>query len=121
MNRTMTTVAIVAVLALAGCSGDAGDVEDAVSEYTTAYSSGDTETAYALLSARCQKEIGEEKYSTLVEAANKMYGELTVEDVEVEEIDDNTATVSYDVGVPALKQAGQKFVREGGSWHWDGC
>jgi hypothetical protein len=147
-RRTVTAVAAAAVLALgaAGCSGDSEDapeegsaeeastveeldpevaaaLEQAVRDYTAAFFAPDAEAAYALISERCQAATDLESYTERVELAAQEQGRLTVQSLRIEEAAEDTARVSYSVGVPTLDErlTAQPWALEDDSWVFDAC
>ncbi|MDT0265883.1 hypothetical protein RM844_06215 [Streptomyces sp. DSM 44915] len=100
---------------------DAAALEQAVRDYTTALFAPDADTGYALLSERCKSAMSAEGFSLLAEQSAEVYGALEVETFNVDEIDGDSALVTYGVGVPSLDVAAQSWSREGESWLWDGC
>lgn len=100
---------------------DTAALETSVRAYTKALFEPDPDTAYDLLSSRCQDEISPADYAMQSESAHHEYGQLTIEDVTVDQLAGDMARVSYSVGVPALEREAQPWTREDGTWRWDAC
>lgn len=148
-TRTLaTTAALAAAITLAGCSSGSSNsktpdtsisgstsqtaaaaaVDDgkdaltaAVRAYSAAYFKPAPGAAYALLSARCQRQVTAAVYGAEVTQAVTTYGHQDVQAVTVDQISGDMARVTYTYTVPALTQTGQPWVREGGAWHYDAC
>ncbi|MFI9339982.1 hypothetical protein ACIG0D_01700 [Streptomyces sp. NPDC052773] len=101
---------------------EADDLEAAVAVYTSAYFAGDADTAYGMLSERCQGKIGPEAYSAVVEQAKADYGpDHPATDVQAE-VSGKLARVSYKVkGLPKFDQQAQPWTLEGDAWKYDAC
>jgi hypothetical protein len=112
--------------AATACSDDGGDeaaLEEAVRTYTEAYFAPDAETAYGMLTTRCQGTIAQETFTEVVEQGAAEYDALTVEAFSVDEIDGDSARVTYSVGLDALDSGltEQRWTREDGEWRFDAC
>lgn len=117
---------VVGVLLLAACSSGADgpgedQLVDAVEQYSVAYTGGDAEVAYGMLSSRCRERVGEDEFAGMVSAAGEMYGEMEPESVGVEQLEGEMARVSYRFGVPALDQQSEPWTVEDGQWRVDDC
>ncbi|WP_406298075.1 hypothetical protein OG948_21320 [Embleya sp. NBC_00888] len=96
-------------------------LESAVRKYTVALFADDPGTAYAILSARCQKKISKTEYTSLTAQAKQTYGALTIKNLSIDQLSGDLARVTYGVGVPALERTAQPWSREAGTWRWDAC
>lgn len=97
------------------------ELEKAVRAYSAAYFKPDATAAYGMLSARCKGKIAPEVFKPVVEGNAKDYGHQQLRSVKVDLISGDTGLVSYSYDVPKLDQPKQKWAREGGQWHYDGC
>ncbi|MFE7932649.1 hypothetical protein ACFU6S_28750 [Streptomyces sp. NPDC057456] len=147
--RTRATIAAAALLlaALTACSssGDApaasdsgtpaaeptvsvpaehegDDLKAAVAVYTAAYFAADTDTAYAMLSARCAQQIAKGAYTGVVRQAKADYGpDHPATDVQADVSGDlGLATYKVD-GLPKFDQTKQPWTLEGDAWKYDAC
>ncbi|OQR63576.1 hypothetical protein B6E66_13095 [Streptomyces maremycinicus] len=147
--RTRATIATAALLlaALTACSssGDApaasdsgkpaaeptvsvpaehegDDLQAAVAVYTAAYFAGDSDTAYAMLSARCAKEITKDAYAGVVRQAKTDYGpDHLATDVRAE-VSGDLGRATYKVeGLPKFDRTKQPWALEEGAWKYDAC
>lgn len=97
-------------------------LEQAVKAYTAAYFKGDTDTAYGLLSKRCQGRIDRDVYAATVKQAHTDYGPDHPATGVQADVSGGLARVSYKVqGLPKFDQTGQPWTREGGAWKYDAC
>lgn len=145
-TRSTTVTAIAAaLLTLAACGGggddsgtpstnggdepaatdnsDAEDLETAVRTYTDAFFATDSDTAWPMLSARCQSQTTEPAFGVMLEEITGMYGEHAVETFQVDDLSGDLARVTYTIGLPVVDAdlAGQPWVREDGTWRYDAC
>lgn len=106
-----------------GCGSGPGEGElvDAVDGYSVAFTSGDAETAYGMLSDRCQGRVAESEFAAVVEVASSSYGETAPETVEVGQLEGDMARVTYTFADPALDQESEPWVVEDGAWRQDDC
>ncbi|MFC9465194.1 hypothetical protein [Streptomyces coelicoflavus] len=150
--RTRATITLAAVLLLAatGCSssddGEASNkpapatssastpaaeepkqddgkaaLEKSVRDYTAALFSGDA-SGYALVSARCQKQMTEAEWTAMAKDAHQQYGAQKATGVKVDQLSGDLARVSYGAGeIPQFDREAQSWAREGGTWRWDAC
>ena len=97
-------------------------LEQAVQQYTSAYFAADTDTAYGLLSKRCQGQMDEIVFGSLLKEAAKDYGpDHPATDVKTQ-VSGDLARVTYKVeGLPKFDQQAQPWTREGGAWKYDAC
>lgn len=96
-------------------------LKTAVTEYSNAYLAGKGLAAFDLLSARCQRSIGEAQIITLASGAQRLYGDLPITALTVISNDGTKATVTYTYVVTTLNQSNQPWVFEGGGWKYDNC
>ncbi|MEV6180129.1 hypothetical protein ACIHAR_36665 [Streptomyces sp. NPDC052016] len=98
------------------------DLEAAVAVYTSAYFAADADTAYGMLSKRCQGEIGADAYAGVVRQANKEHGEdHPATDVRAE-VSGELGRATYKVqGLPEFDQTRQPWTLEDGAWKYDAC
>ncbi|WP_159037166.1 hypothetical protein [Streptomyces specialis] len=133
-TRIATALAATALAFTAACGGgddggderseaeDAAALEEAVRTFTEVYFT-DPPAAYAMLSERCAEQSDEATYTAQLEQFAESFGELSVQTFSVDEIDGDTAHVTYTVGDPMIDGglAGQPWVREDGEWRYDAC
>lgn len=101
---------------------DDGALQQAVEDYTAAYFDGDSDTAYEMLSERCQGKITPEVYGATLEQAAADYGDGHPATDVKPEVSGDLARVSYWVeGLPKFDQESQPWAREGGDWKYDAC
>ncbi|MFE6826529.1 hypothetical protein [Streptomyces sp. NPDC057690] len=98
------------------------DLKAAVAVYTAAYFAADTDTAYAMLSARCAKEITKDAYAGVVQQAKTEYGpDHAVADVQAD-VSGELGRATYKVeGLPKFDQTKQPWALEGDAWKYDAC
>lgn len=113
-----------------GAAGGAGEgdqdeaaLEQAVRDYTDAFFAPDADTAYAMLSARCQGQIDETTYGAQLDQAAADYGQLSVETFTVNQLSGDLARVTYTVGLPLFDDqlTEQPWTREADTWRYDAC
>lgn len=120
-NRCGCTAAVFILVLLTACSsGSKAAVEDAVRSYSSAYLRGDGQTAYDMLSARCQKIISLGELEVAASGAAALYGQAQLISV-TPTVDGDRATVTYRFDQPAIDQENQPWVLEDGRWHYDKC
>lgn len=129
-RRATTALATTAaaLLALTACSSGSSaedDLKAAVQDNITAYNDGDLAAARALLSERCRAETSEDDTRETIELIDQLYGDITLQDITVHDIDGDTARVSATTGIQALDDAGDddgaQWVYEDGAWRTDDC
>jgi hypothetical protein len=98
-------------------------LEERVLAYTDAYFAPDADTAYGMLSQRCQDQIDADAYAAQLDQAAADYGQLAVETLTVDDLSGDMARVTYTVGLPMLDEqlVEQPWVRDGGQWRYDAC
>ena len=99
---------------------DAPSLEDAVRAYTDAFLGGDEEAAYALLSERCHGEMASAQFKDIVDQAEATYSGESITSY-AENVNGNTATVTYELTDPVLNQTNERWVLENGAWLNDEC
>ncbi|MFH9552942.1 hypothetical protein [Streptomyces sp. NPDC017435] len=146
-TRAITTTAALLLVTLTACSSsddapaanDSGtpaaeptvsvpaehvgdDLMAAVAVYTSAYFAGDADTAYAMLSARCAKEITKDAYAGVVARAKTDYGpDHQATDVQAD-VSGNLGRATYKVqGLPKFDRTKQPWALEGDAWKYDAC
>ncbi|QJS99277.1 hypothetical protein G9272_02300 [Streptomyces asoensis] len=98
------------------------DLMAAVAVYTAAYFAADTDTAYAMLSARCAKEITKDEYAGVVQQAKTDYGpDHPATDVQAD-VSGDLGRATYKVeGLPKFDRTKQPWALEGDAWKYDAC
>ncbi|WP_314220724.1 hypothetical protein [Streptomyces zaehneri] len=98
------------------------DLKAAVAVYTASYFAADTDTAYAMLSARCAKEITKDAYAGVVRQAKTDYGpDHAATDVQAD-VSGDLGRATYKVeGLPKFDQTKQPWTLEGDAWKYDAC
>jgi hypothetical protein len=144
MRRALVTLLVLPVLVLAGCGGDdeptpapsssaeassgapsppsgasEADLKQAVQDFSTAFTGGDADAAYALLSGRCRTVLPRSEFDTMTQQATELDGDLDLSSIKAR-VDGARATVSYSYDVTDLTKADQPWVDEGG-WKNDEC
>jgi hypothetical protein len=99
---------------------DAG-LRQAVEAYSAAYLGDRPGAAYGLLSARCRSQLTLAQMMSLSHGAKLLYGSAKLIDYHEDEVVGYSARVTYSYDQPAINQSGQRWTREKGEWHWDGC
>lgn len=118
---TTTAVAGAGATQSAAASALTPPLEPAVRAYVAAFIGGDEATAFALLSDRCQKKVGENSFVLVVTQAHEQYGSATIVSYR-DDVTGSTATATYDMSDPALNRSGpQPWVLENGAWRMDRC
>ena len=132
-------VACAALLALSACSGDespkpgptptseapapaSGDedaLRSAVESYSAAFLSGDGDTAYALLSARCRDRLPLTQFADVAEQVAENFGPMKIKSLEVT-VNGTQAQATYTYAEPTLNQQSEPWVNEDG-WRVDDC
>lgn len=97
-------------------------IEDAVITYTRAFGQGDADTAWNLVSARCQADLARTQYTAAVTEAGRLYPDLDVTDITAA-VDGQNAAVTYSTTAAddGIAYVGQPWVVEDGGWRWDAC
>jgi hypothetical protein len=112
------------VLILTGCIEriDTSRPEHFVKECISAFSSGDHDQAWDLVSHRCQMSISEDYFREAVRIDGRYLGDLRIVDYS-EVIQGASAVVTYEVNIPPeygpVRQA--RWVRWSDGWRWDEC
>ncbi|MFF6826725.1 hypothetical protein [Streptomyces longwoodensis] len=98
------------------------DLQAAIAVYTASYFSGDADTAYGMLSKRCQGTTTPASYKAVVAKAAADYGpDHQATDVHAK-VSGTRAQVGYKVsGLPKFDQQGQPWALEGDAWRYDAC
>jgi hypothetical protein len=111
---------LLAVLVLTACSGSTphDTLQAAVDQYAEAFGHGDPDTAWSLVSERCQTDIPRHVYNTQVAQTHQNYPTLHVTHYD-EDINGTAATVTYETNSPIVLTH-QRWVNEHG-WKYDGC
>jgi len=98
------------------------NLDKAVRAYSAAYFKPDGKAAYTALSKRCQAKAGDaDIFAGIVDTAAKAYGKQEIQTLTIDQLAGDLARVSYTYSVPKLNQSGQPWVREAGTWKYDGC
>ncbi|GAB3125545.1 hypothetical protein GCM10027160_48330 [Streptomyces calidiresistens] len=149
MRHTRTTVALFTAFAVMGaltaCGADGGDgaggggdatpaeaggteeaLRAAVRANVDAINGGRADAVHDLLSERCRARTTVEEVGFGLELIRELYGNLTLEEVTVRDMDGNTAVVEGKTGIEALDRAeeeggGGRWVHEKGEWRNDEC
>ncbi|MBB0242742.1 hypothetical protein FNQ90_01115 [Streptomyces alkaliphilus] len=149
MRHTRTTAVLFTAFTLLGaltaCGADSGDeggtggegssteaggteeaLREAVQANVDAINGGRADAVYTLLSERCRTQTTMEEVEFSLELIKELYGDLTLEDVTVHEVDGHTALVEGKTGVEALDRAeeedgGGRWIHEDGNWRNDEC
>jgi hypothetical protein len=109
-------------LLLAACSGnDTPEIEPAVRAYSDAYLAGDGDTAFALLTSRCQDRTDQEEFQLSAAAGKAQYGAAKMTSFEVVEQSGNLARVTYEYDQSAINQTQEPWALEDGEWRNDDC
>ncbi|GAA2178852.1 hypothetical protein GCM10009785_03170 [Brooklawnia cerclae] len=93
----------------------------AAQTYSDAYLTGDGDSAYSLLSARCQARIEISEFASMVDMAKSMYGSALPFTSFSADISGDMARVTYTFSVQAINQTDEPWVKEEGTWHEDDC
>ena len=123
--RTLATAALLA-LALTACGDDGpseDDLRDRAETFYAAFFEADNDTAYPMLTDRCQGEYSEEQFGALLDTAVEIYGAVEVE-IDSIKVDGNEGRIDATTGVPALDEPGDgepQWVFEDGEWKSDAC
>lgn len=122
MRYILSAAALVLTLAACGDDGTTGssDLEAAVVTYSDALIAGDADTAYDLLSARCQETIGPDEFAVTVSQIADRYGDVSMTSY-TEDVDRQLGIVTYRYDDPAIDQEDQRWTSEGGGWRNDEC
>jgi hypothetical protein len=97
------------------------ELENAVTTYSDAFLDGDPVAAYGMFSARCKEAVSLSYFTGIVTAAKQTYGAaLPIRSFDVN-LSESIALVTYTYDMPALNQAGEPWVLEGGTWKLDEC
>ena len=129
MKRGWIAAVLLALTACSGGSGGsdgtaAGDkaaLEKAYRDYIAAFLDGDGETAYALLSQRCQDKETLAEFTDIAQSAATIYGQVdyTIDSVTV---NGDHGTVDATYAVEALNSSGgSTWLLEDGEWRSDKC
>lgn len=97
------------------------ELRQAVEAYSAAYLGDRPTDAYRLLSARCAAQITQPQMVALTHGAKLLYGAAMITTYHQDEVVGDSARVTYTYDQPAINQSGQRWTREAGAWHWDGC
>ena len=135
MSTVRTALATVAVAALlvgsAACGGGGGaagatadtdeGLKNNVKSYSLAYLAGDGQTAWDLLSARCQKRITLAQMKEMTATAAVTFGQHEISTYEAD-VHDTLARVTYTYADAAsINQDSEPWVKESGTWKQDDC
>lgn len=115
---------------LAGCGGGSrpatggatqSALKAAVYRYTSTLLGGSPDAAFAMLSKRCQVDIGRQTYVQEAKAGAALYKGLTLTSYSVDQFAPPVARVTYGTQASALDQTNQPWRYENGAWRWDNC
>lgn len=123
MTRTWIG-AVIALGLLASCGNGGTDEEalrKAVTSYSNAYLTGDADTAYAQLSARCVNRTTVTEFAELVSAAETAYGSALPLATYSANISGDLARVTYTYADATINQESEPWVKESGKWKQDDC
>jgi hypothetical protein len=59
--------------------------------------------------------------AALTHGAKVLYGAAIMTGYHQDDLSGDSARVTYSYDQPAINQSGQRWTREAGAWHWDGC
>lgn len=146
MNRTRTATLVLAILAGgAACSSatssgqgpaattvpstsnaTSGPTETglkaSITAYTAAILRGDAKSAFALVSDRCQRQLGYQTYKQLVHELAAIYGPtVPIKTISVTSLNGTHARASYTFDVTKLDKSNQPWTFEGATWRFDKC
>ena len=97
-------------------------LREAVQAYSDAFLTGDSESAYTMLSERCQRRMDKADFARITTIARDIYGGKPQVFVKyAERVSGNFARVTYTFDSPTLSQDEEPWVREFGAWHEDDC
>lgn len=97
------------------------ELRAAVTTYSDAFLSGDSATAYAILSERCKARTDEVAFASIVKSAAATYGAPLPFATYDAEVNGSQARVSYTYAVPAINQSQEPWAYEESKWHQDDC
>ena len=97
------------------------DLKAAVQAYSDAFLTGDSKTAYGLLSKRCRNRTTLNEFSVIVAAAKATYGSALPLETFSASVSGDLARATYTYSIKAINQDTEPWVRENGSWHEDDC
>ena len=119
-------IGAVALFLAAGCGSDDDEgsedpaLEAAVRAYSADFLAGDATAAYATLSERCHTVLEEDMYTNVVASAAEAFGDAEITDYD-DDVNGNSATVSYEYDDDDLNQTDEPWVFEDGTWKLDDC
>ena len=120
-DKATATPTIASTPAKADDAAPTPELRDAVQAYSDAFLTGDSDTAYALLSARCQERIAADEFSSAVTMAGAQYGDPLAFDTYSEDQQGTMARVTYTYSdAPEINQDSEPWVNEDG-WKQDDC
>jgi hypothetical protein len=92
-----------------------------VQAYSDAFLTGDGDTAYGLITERCQARMARDDFVSLVSQAKDLYGSALQFKTYKAEINVSQARVTYTYDISAINQTQEPWALESGSWHNDDC
>ncbi|SDT74256.1 nuclear transport factor 2 family protein [Actinoplanes derwentensis] len=97
------------------------ELKAAVQAYSDAFLTGDPKAAYELLSQRCRKRHSLAEFTSIVSAAEQMYGSALPIETFSAQVSGDLARVTYTYSVKAINQDSEPWAREQESWRQDDC
>lgn len=143
MTRTRLAAALLAIaLPITACGGDGddgsdgdnplsqganaeADIEQAVRDHMDAINDGDIDRIVEFTSQRCRDATSEQEMQEMVDLIDTMYGDITIQELTISDVTENSALVRGTTGIQALDEAGDgdgsPWILEDGAWREDDC
>jgi hypothetical protein len=139
MTRTRTAALATGaalLLATAACSSsdngrssspaDEAALRQAVQDSVDAINEGDVQAILDAQSARCRDRTSEAEAQQAVDLMETLYGDVTLQSLDILEFNEDGAVVKGTTGIQALDEAddgtdGARWIYEDGAWRDDDC
>ncbi|WP_049568765.1 hypothetical protein [Streptomyces sp. SBT349] len=109
----------------ASSGGTEEALRQAVQDGLDAMNSGDTEALLNGRTARCREQTTVEEAQQSTDLIDSLYGDITLEELQILEFDETSARVLGTTGIEALDEAnnqdGARWTWEDGAWRNDDC
>ena len=95
-------------------------LEAAVRAYSAAFLGNEADTAYEMLTERCQGETAQAEFQRSVSRASELFGDAKMTSY-ADEVDGQVGSATYGFDASTIDQVSERWLLVGGSWRNDDC